>query len=542
MKEVRGSTSLVALAALAPLVLLDVLLVAGSLYNARVQAEQATLTRTLALNARVDAELMIDRGALLVLAGSQAILNRDWPAARGRALEVKSKRTSWRNVILTNAATGETVWETADTSISDEALSKPISGFIASRQSAEIGGAEAASPKCRCILMHQIVQIAPERLVLSVQRDVSDIQSFLMEVVHAPEVGAVVDRNGLFVARTLDHDGRFGTAATQYVRDAVKRGGAGIYDGVTYEQLRNQTAYSTSSASGWSSHIAIPSTRYELLGFGSVGFAIVAFAAALVFAGVFVYYAFRDARARRLAQRAQFQSQKFEALGRLSGAVAHDFNNLLAVIVACFQMIERQPLSEAQKQTIDEGRKVVDRGKALIQQLLGFARENPVELNCINLAEVIHACEGLVSRSLGSRIALEIDLADDLGHVRTNKVQLELALLNFATNARDAMPDGGKLSISAYASTVRGCVDLVVRDNGPGMSEETASRVFEPYFTTKGEGKGTGLGLAQVHLLATQSGGALHLETSPGKGAKFTLRLPSCDPAGSDGPMAEGRT
>lgn len=533
MREARRSTALVALAALVPLVLLGVLLLAGAFHNARVQAEQTTLARAQKLNALIDDEFMIDRGALLVLAGSDSILSRNWSAARSRALAVQQQRPTWRNVVMTAAATGTPIWQTVETPLAGESLSTSITDFLGSGETAAIGGTETANDLCRCISMHHLVRIGTEQFVLSVQRDVSDIQSLLLETVEQSEVGAVVDRNGLFIARSLDLESRFGKPATQYVRDAVSRGGSAIYEGVTYEELRNHTAYATSLASGWSSHIAVPATRFELLGVGSVGSAILAVAAALVFAGVFVFYAFRDARSRRLAQRAQFQSQKLEALGHLSGTVAHDFNNLLAVIEACFRIIERHPLTENQRQAIAEGKFASEKGAALIQQLLGFAREKPIELTCVDLAEAVQECRGLISRSLGFQIDLEINLSGNIGHVTTNKDQLELALLNLATNARDAMPDGGQFIISVLPSPVRGYVDLVVKDNGPGMPEETAARVFEPYFTTKGEGKGTGLGLAQVHLLATQSGGSLYLETSPGKGAKFTLRLPACDPAGT---------
>lgn len=534
MKEARRSTALVALAALVPLILLGVLLLAGSFHNARVQAELATVARTQKLNALIDSELMIDRGALLVLSGSEAILNSNWPAARLRALAVKQQRPHWHNVILTTAATGTPVWQTADTPLAGESLSASITDFLGSGETGAIGGIETSNDLCRCISIHHLIRIGSEEFVLSVLRDVTDIQALLVETVEANEVGAIVDRNGFFIARSLDIENRFGTPATQYVREAVARGGSAVYEGVTYEQLRNHTAYSTSAASGWSSHIAVPATRFELLGVGSVGSAMLAVAAALLFAGLFVFYAFRDARARRLAQRAQFQSQKLEALGHLSGTVAHDFNNLLAVVEACFRIIQRQQLTDSQKETIAEGMVATAKGSALIQQLLGFAREKPVELTCINLAEAVQGCRGLISRSLGSQIGLEINLGGNLAHVTTNMGQFELALLNLATNARDAMPKGGQFIISAQQSPVRGCVDLIVKDNGPGMSEETAARAFEPYFTTKGEGKGTGLGLAQVHLLATQSGGSLHLETSPGKGAMFTLRLPTCDPTRSD--------
>lgn len=530
MLSVRRSWVFVALAALAPLILLGILLIAGSIYSVRIQIEQETLARSAEINARVDVELMIDRGSLLVLASSSFLKNRDWPAAANRAREVQAMRAKWRDVLLTDAATMKVVWETSETDLMSPFLAESISQFLKSGATATIGGTETATSVCRCIVMHQIVVIGADTFVLSVEREVDDFQAFLTDIVQPPEVGAIVDRNGAFIARTLDIEARFASQATQYVRGAVERGGAGVYDGVTFEQLRNQTAYVTSSVSGWSSHIALPAARVDILGVGSIGTAIFAVVAALLFALGVAILAFREAKTRRLAERSRFQSQKLEALGHLSGTVAHDFNNLLAVIIASFKLIERGPLTDSQKQIIVEGMKTVDKSSALIQQLLGFARAKPIALACVDLAAEVRGCQNLLAGALGSSVTLEIDLAADHWYITTNRDQLELALLNLATNARDAMPEGGRFTISA-SQRVRGQVDLVIADDGPGMTEELAARVTEPYFTTKPEGKGTGLGLAQVQLLASQSGGSLHLETAPGKGTKFTLRMPSCDPA-----------
>ena len=531
MRDARRSTALVAIAAFAPLILLGILLIAGAINNIRVQVEQQTLARSAAVSARVDNELMIDRGSLLVLASSSFLKNRDWPGARLRANEFQAMRPQWHSIALTDARSMERVWETEASPLGDASFSASVSEFLRSGASSLIGGTETAGAGCRCIVMHQIVVIGADRFVLSVQRDASDLSAILATIAHAPEVAAVVDRNGLFIARTLDIENRFGTLSSQYVRDAVQRGGAGIYDGVTLEGLRNHTAYTTSTASGWSAHVAIPSTRVDLLDAGSVGTAIVAVVAGLLFALLVTVFAFREAKQRRLAQRSRFQSQKLQALGQLPGTVAHDFNNLLAIILASLRLIERQPLNDDQKRVIAEAMKSVDKGTALIQQLLGFARVKPIALGCVDLAASVLGCQSLIARSLGGKVKLEINLAPGQWHATTNRNQLELALLNLATNARDAMPGGGRFIISAHPSRIRGYVDLVIQDNGPGMTEEIAARVTEPYFTTKPEGAGTGLGLAQVQQLATQSGGALHLETSPGKGARFTLQLRACDPA-----------
>jgi signal transduction histidine kinase len=523
--------TLVATAALVPLFLLGVLLVAGAFLNTRLQSEQETLARAGSVTARIDTELMIDRGAILVLAGSQYLEDRNWTDAQSRASEVQKQRPSWQNVVFTDVAAATPIWMTRNTpSMSDALLSSAVA-FAASGQTTGVGGTETSSEECRCIVMHQSVQIGPDQYVLSLQRDVDDFQGFLTDVVQAPEVGAVVDAAGLFIARSIDHEARFGTPGTRYVRDAVQSGGSAIYSGVTYEGLRNETAYTTSATTGWSTHIAVPAARLELLGVGSLGTAIFAVFAAVLFAVFVAIYAYRDEKARRLAERAAFQSQKLESLGHLSGSVAHDFNNLLAVIVACFRIIERQPLTDRQTATIAEAMKSVDAATALVQQLLSFARDKPMEVTCVDLSAKVQDCRPLLVKALGPKIALEYNIVSGTLHAMTNANQIELALLNLAVNARDAMPDGGVFRITLQASPARGFVDLVIQDNGPGMPQEVAARVFEPYFTTKEDGKGTGLGLAQVHTLANRSGGELLLETSPGKGAKFTIRLLVCAPS-----------
>ncbi len=531
VRHARRSMTLVAIAALVPLFLLGVLLVAGTFFNTRLQSEQETLARAGSVTARIDSELMIDRGALLVLAGSQFLVDRDWPDARSRAMQVQKMRPSWQNIVFTDAASATAIWMTADTSSMSDALSTSVAAFVASGQTVAVGGTETVSEMCRCIVMHQSVVIGSDRFVLSLQRGVEDFQAFLTDVVKAPEIGAVVDANGLFIARTLDSDVRFATPATAFVRDAVQTGGSAIYSGVTFEGLRNQTAYTTSATTGWSTHIAVPAARFELLGVGSLGTAIFAVFAAIMFAVFVAIYAFQDEKARRLAERARFQSQKLESLGHLSGTVAHDFNNLLAVIVSCFRIIERQPLTDRQTATIAEAMKSVDAASALIQQLLSFARDKPMEVTCVDIAAMVKKCRPLLVNALGPQAALEYNITSGSAYATTNPNQIELALLNLTVNARDAMPDGGVFLVTVQTSPVRGFIDLVVQDNGPGMTEEIAARVFEPYFTTKEEGKGTGLGLAQVHVLANRSGGELLLETSPGKGAKFTIRLMTCIPA-----------
>ncbi len=196
------------------------------------------------------------------------------------------------------------------------------------------------------------------------------------------------------------------------------------------------------------------------------------------------------------------------------------------MLVACLRILERSDDPVKKKEVIGEGLAAAERSSRLINQLLSFARDKPIELSAVDLDRTIEGIQDLIVRTLGPGIVFDCKISPAARCVRTNPTQFELVILNLAVNARDAMPEGGAFSVLSRPSAQKGYVDIVVRDTGVGMSEAVAARALEPFFTTKEEGKGTGLGLAQAHLLMEQSGGELVLETAPGKGATFTLRLP----------------
>ncbi|MGD9965444.1 MAG: MASE1 domain-containing protein [Hyphomonadaceae bacterium] len=220
------------------------------------------------------------------------------------------------------------------------------------------------------------------------------------------------------------------------------------------------------------------------------------------------------------------QAQKLEALGQLTGGVAHDFNNLLAAITSGLKTLERQ---EAERQrTVELMSQALDRGSGLTRQLLAFARREPVRLERLSTTEALQSAEALIAQSLNERIRFEVYAAPGLWPVKADRNQFELALLNLAVNARDAMPDGGDLTIQAE-NVVDGDANNVavsVIDTGEGMTEEVLARAFEPFFSTKAAGAGTGLGLAQVYGFATQCGGTVAVESAPGRGTTVTVMLP----------------
>jgi signal transduction histidine kinase/CheY-like chemotaxis protein len=230
------------------------------------------------------------------------------------------------------------------------------------------------------------------------------------------------------------------------------------------------------------------------------------------------------------------QAQKLQALGQLTGGIAHDFNNLLTVIQGSADMLRRPGLSDDKQVRMAEAIvQASSRAADLTGQLLAFARRQPLRPEVIDANELIRGMTDLLDRTLGERIAVRTELADTACTVEADRAQLESALLNVAVNARDAMPDGGRLTIAtaATAGEAGRMVGISVSDSGDGMDEETLARAIEPFFTTKATGKGTGLGLSQVYGFATQSGGDVRIVSAPGAGTTVTLLLPLSDAPGA---------
>jgi PAS domain S-box-containing protein len=231
-----------------------------------------------------------------------------------------------------------------------------------------------------------------------------------------------------------------------------------------------------------------------------------------------------------------FRSQKMEALGQLTGGLAHDFNNLLTAILGACELASRNiDDTEKVKRMLDGVRGSAQRGATLTKQLLAFARAQPLQIKQIDLKPLFGDVATLIRPSLRTDIEVITEFSDQLWPVDADAGALELAILNLAFNARDAMKDGGTLKISAHNEVLTGKPDglkgehvaLTVADTGSGMSNEVMERIFEPFFTTKSFGEGTGLGLSQVFGFAKQIGGAVTVESRPDHGAEFTLHLPA---------------
>jgi two-component system cell cycle sensor histidine kinase/response regulator CckA len=223
------------------------------------------------------------------------------------------------------------------------------------------------------------------------------------------------------------------------------------------------------------------------------------------------------------------QAQKMEAVGQLAGAVAHDFNNLLTVIQGhCGLLLGRLSLGDPLRQEIEGIRAAADRGAALTRHLLAFSRRQVLRPTLLNLNAVLAEMSEILRRLIGEHIRLELETDPRLAPVRADRSQIEQVLLNLATNARDAMPRGGRLTFRTRMAELGRTVLLEASDTGPGIDPAIQARIFEPFFTTKP--KGTGLGLSTVYGIVKQSGGDITVESAPGAGATFRIRLPAAAP------------
>jgi PAS domain S-box-containing protein len=258
-------------------------------------------------------------------------------------------------------------------------------------------------------------------------------------------------------------------------------------------------------------------------------------------------------RERDEARQALLQSQKLDALGQLTGGIAHDFNNLLMTIIGGLDLVrKRLPPDPRVTPLVENAMQAAQRGSALVQRMLAFARRQPLDLRQVEAPTLVRGIAEMLKRSLGSGIRISMRFAGDLRPALTDPHQLENALVNLALNARDAMPGGGTIAIEADRRVImRGqesglapgaYLRLSVKDSGGGMDAQTMARATEPFFTTKGVGAGAGLGLSMVHGLAEQSGGRLTISSQLGEGTVVELWLPEAPEASKIGGARWGET
>ena len=237
------------------------------------------------------------------------------------------------------------------------------------------------------------------------------------------------------------------------------------------------------------------------------------------------------------------ESQKLDALGQLTGGVAHDFNNLLMIISGNIHTIKKEVSSPKSIRALRSIELASERAAGLTRQLLTFARRQSVQPQTIKIAERLHALRDVLNSGLGRTVSLVIDVKDDIWNIVVDPNEFETALVNLVVNARDAMPEGGLVTITARNMPGDNLVAISVEDTGTGIPDDIAAKVFDPFFTTKPVGKGTGLGLSQVHGFAYQAGGSIDLKSTLGEGTTITICLPrsTAEQAPEDDPLSAVR-
>ncbi|MFN3688940.1 ATP-binding protein [Salinarimonas sp.] len=340
----------------------------------------------------------------------------------------------------------------------------------------------------------------------------------------------VVDADGIIVANPGSPE-RVGERLGELGIAARERSSGGVYDGRTAAGVPVVTAFRRSAETGWSAHVSIPVELYNsplrrLMLLLAIG-AVVAIGLSAVFAALLR----REIVAGRREAIERERATRMAALGRLTGGVAHDFNNLLMIVLSSATMLEKRVKAPEATRYIDAIRKAGDRGAGITRQLLAFSRGDLRRADVIDVSERLRSLLGMFRQSLPPSVSLDAVVPSEPIFARIDPIEFDLALLNIVTNARDAMPDGGTLTITirrdgtGRAGDERGIV-VSIADTGAGIPPEALPHVFEPFYTTKEPGRGTGLGLAQVHGFATASRGSADVASEPGRGTIVTIGIP----------------
>ena len=489
--------------------------------RAELQREALEAAREMIVLA--DAEAEANSRVLALLASTPAASDPTTERIERIAELALEANPSWNALVLRETASGRVLYETSRNP--DARPLRPLPSQPDERLGNE--GVFRDGRYCPCVAFHKPVIGVSERVITLFMSPVA-YQGIMGREVTEGTIGGLVDAEGRFIARSLDFEARVGTPATPFVRRAAAAGGEGFYRGRTYEGLENISAYAASPVTGWSGHVALDRSAIDNPRNVANASVTIAVLAALILAAGLIFYAVNEARGRQLEEAGMIAMQKAEAISRFTSTVAHDSRNILAVIGSGIRLILRSTDDPKIVQYADAMNQAAERGSRLINQLLSFARGESAVVGRIELQALLEGCDQLLAGSLGSGIAYKWSVADDARHARGNADQIELALLNLAINARDAMDGKGTFTIEVTREGET--VAVAACDDGPGVPPALRSRIFDAFYSTKGDGKGTGLGLAQVAGAARQAGGTVELKEAAGGGACFVIYLPAEEP------------
>ncbi len=536
MRFFRRSLIALGVAAMLPTVVFAAFSVFYLLRVERERVANATIAQSQVVMTLADTQLQRHLAALDVLSSSVYFETKDWGEFYSRVQRLLAANPLWESIVVIDMQRHVEVFDLRrphGEAVPVAATHEPNLQRMLSAGGKLIGNIE--SHERPIVWLYVPVRTGGKlEYVIAAGVKARVFQDLLMAYA-SDSTSAIVDAEGDFVARSVGYAERVGTPATPYVRDAILRGHSGLYTGTTYEGLKNYTAYQVSPLSGWSAHLAVASGSIDTPTRWSFVAASIAALGGLALGGFLVVLVLKDMSERRRAEEMLRQSQKMEAIGQLTGGIAHDFNNLLTAIIGNLDMIRtRIPGNERLQRMADNALEAARKGAKLSSQLLAFSRSQRMDIGPVDLTQLLSGMSGLLSQSVGASVHVDVRIDDDARSVVSDANQLELALLNLAVNARDAMPSGGTLIVRAQrVKVVEGhlkpgaYVELSVRDTGSGMTDEVRRRAIEPFYTTKPTGQGTGLGLSQVYGTARESGGTLTIDSEPGRGTIVCLILPA---------------
>ncbi|WP_019831519.1 ATP-binding protein [Sphingomonas sp. PR090111-T3T-6A] len=539
----RRSISLFAITGLLPVVVLGGIVGTTTFRSQRDAIEQqarACVTFTAVLLAR---ELDADRRAARALSSSTAF-DGAWNEEAVRALVARAIEADgrWRSIRVSDPSGRPLIDVPANPEAGDAdslaravATKRPIVGGVVT----EPDGSQAFAVHAPIVRDGRIVRV----LTLMVpSRSLNELLE--TQPLAAGWRSGIIDGSGDIVANAGFDWRRVGQPANPAVIAAQRKGVLNLY---RFRRLDGSLAvgmWAPVAGTDWAVYLSAPAHDYS----GPLRHAIALLAgAAIVSLLLFALLArllIVELRHYRARERGELQRQRMEALGRLTGGVAHDFNNLLTPVMGGLDLLRRRVPDDPKAQRyIETAMASAERARTLIGRLLAFSRRQALAPRNIDVGALLTGLSDLIRQSVTAQVRLEWSIADRLPPVLVDPAQLELAILNLAINARDAMPNGGAITISAQRATEAETLDLpakdyvsiAVTDTGIGMDEATARQAIDPFFTTKAMGKGTGLGLSMVHGFAAQSGGMLHIASRFGVGTVAKIVLP----AGTGEPVGE---
>jgi signal transduction histidine kinase/CheY-like chemotaxis protein len=539
VKTLRTPLYMLVAAATIPVLFATVVLAGLAVTRQRESLETRSRAEVAEVVERVDSAFDRSIAALEALAASKSLDGGGYDAFRQEAQRVATTQPHWAQLVLIDARTGANLTSIVGSPAFLPKLIEPAElADLARAPAPRVGNLISDSRLGSAHLIALRIPVLRDgmlRYVLWTAMRVETITQLLSSGEWRRSwIATVSDRAGTVVARSRDHERWIGRPGNTELDLTLQQRGSGWVKASTLDGSPAYIVADRGPLSGWSVQLAIPAGEIDGPIRWGLGLILAGIMGSLAVAGVLVWLVIREIRERREREHMIQQSQRMELIGQMTSGVAHDFNNILGVLVGILETVSRRVTSDAALTSlIASGIGAVERGRTLTQQLLAFARRQTLRPERVDVNDALTELNRLIPQSLDHSVRVELDLRAVGAECLVDRSQFEAAILNLAVNARDAMPEGGTISIrtedapSGRHDAIEGPAVLIsVTDSGQGIPAEVIDRVFDPFFTTKPPGKGTGLGLSQVYGFVKQSSGHIEIASRPGEGTTVRLWLP----------------